>query len=122
MRNAPYLITYGDRFAGDLRGIEQMLTGPLAGAFGGVHILPFYERIDGADAGAADLAFLMVMMSSLGPSIGFDHGSPVSPRYQAPFAFTGVLHEVVIQANPERFPGEHAEADEATARAEMNRQ
>ena len=78
--------------------------------------------IDGADAGAADLAFLMVMMSSLGPSIGFDHGSPVSPRYQAPFAFTGVLHEVVIQANPERFPGEHAAADEATARAEMNRQ
>jgi len=51
MRNAPYLITYGDRFAGDLRGIEQMLNGPLAGAFGGVHILPFYERIDGADAG-----------------------------------------------------------------------
>ena len=51
MRNAPFLITYGDRFAGDLRGIEQMLNGPLAGAFGGVHILPFYERIDGADAG-----------------------------------------------------------------------
>jgi len=51
MRNAPLLITYADRFAGDLRGIAQMLNGPLAGAFGGVHILPFYERIDGADAG-----------------------------------------------------------------------
>jgi sucrose phosphorylase len=51
MRNAPLLITYADRFAGDLRGIAQMLNGPLAGAFGGVHVLPFYERIDGADAG-----------------------------------------------------------------------
>ena len=78
--------------------------------------------IDGADAGGVDLPFLMVMMSSLGPSIGYDHGSPVSPRYQSPFAFTGTLHEVVVQANPERFPGDDAAADKAIARAEMNRQ
>ena len=78
--------------------------------------------VDGETAGHIELPFLMIMMSSLGPSIGFDHGSAVSPRYRAPFAFTGTLHEIVIQANPERFPGEDAAADVAVARAEMNRQ
>ncbi len=51
MLNRPQLITYADRLAGDLRGVAQMLRGPLAGAFGGVHILPFFVPIDGADAG-----------------------------------------------------------------------
>ena len=37
------------------------------------------------------------MMSSVGPSVGYDHGSAVSTRYEAPFPFTGTLHEVVIQ-------------------------
>jgi arylsulfatase len=57
-------------------------------------------------------------MSSIGPSVGFDHGSPVSPRYEAPFAFTGTIHEVVIQASPERIAG----AAKAQADAEMSRQ
>jgi hypothetical protein len=39
----------------------------------------------------------MRMMSSVGPSIAYDHGSAVSNRYEAPFPFTGTLHEVVIQ-------------------------
>lgn len=51
MRNSPQLITYADRLAGDLRGVLQLLKGPFAGAFGGVHILPFFDPIDGADAG-----------------------------------------------------------------------
>ena len=78
--------------------------------------------VDGVTVGGADLGFLMIMMSSVGPSIGFDHGSPVSPRYTAPYPFTGTLHEIVIQANPERFPGDQREVDEAIARAEMHRQ
>lgn len=51
MRNAPQLITYADRLAGDLQGLRELLDGPLAGVFGGVHVLPFYDPIDGADAG-----------------------------------------------------------------------
>ena len=51
MRNSPQLITYADRLAGDLQGVLQLLEGPFAGAFGGVHILPFFDPIDGADAG-----------------------------------------------------------------------
>lgn len=47
----PQLIAYGDRLAGDLAGLRHLLDGDLAGAFAGVHVLPFYEPIDGADAG-----------------------------------------------------------------------
>ena len=74
--------------------------------------------VDGTDAGSAPLSLFMRMMSSTGPSIGADHGSPVSPRYHAPFAFTGTLHEIVIQASPERF----GDVGETVARAEMSRQ
>ena len=51
LRNRPHLITYVDRLAGDLEGLGTVLRGPLAGAFGGVHLLPFFPPIDGADAG-----------------------------------------------------------------------
>lgn len=45
------LITYADRLGGDLPGLRDVLNGPLAGLFGGVHILPFFTPYDGADAG-----------------------------------------------------------------------
>ncbi|MGV0961249.1 MAG: sucrose phosphorylase [Limnohabitans sp.] len=52
MRNQVQLITYVDRFGGQtLTELQQLLTGPLEGAVGGVHLLPFFHKIDGADAG-----------------------------------------------------------------------
>lgn len=52
MRNGVQLITYVDRFGGgDLSTLNDLLTGPLAGVFTGVHILPFYRPFDRADAG-----------------------------------------------------------------------
>src|SRR5689334_1912078 len=51
MRNAVQLICYADRFGGTLAGLRELLAGPLAGLFGGVHLLPFFHPIDGADAG-----------------------------------------------------------------------
>ncbi|MBT8239906.1 MAG: sucrose phosphorylase, partial [Acidimicrobiia bacterium] len=51
MRNQTHLITYVDRLAGDLAGLHSLLHGPLAGVFGGVHLLPFFDPIDGSDAG-----------------------------------------------------------------------
>jgi sucrose phosphorylase len=45
------LIAYADRLGGDLTGLRDVLDGPLAGLFGGVHILPFFRPFDGADAG-----------------------------------------------------------------------
>ncbi|MGZ4649204.1 MAG: sucrose phosphorylase [Kineosporiaceae bacterium] len=51
MKNEVQLITYADRLAGDLAGLRDLLTGRLAGLFGGVHVLPFFRPYDGADAG-----------------------------------------------------------------------
>jgi sucrose phosphorylase len=59
MKNQVQLITYVDRLGGqrdgaDLIRLRKLLTqpgSPLAGVFGGVHLLPFFHAIDGADAG-----------------------------------------------------------------------
>jgi arylsulfatase len=74
--------------------------------------------VDGNEAGRVDLPFYMRMISSVGPSIGYDHGSAVSDRYQAPFPFSGTLHEVEIQL----LSRASVEAEDALARAEMARQ
>lgn len=54
MKNQVQLITYVDRLGGGgLDDLRSLLAegGPLAGLFGGVHLLPFFHPIDGADAG-----------------------------------------------------------------------
>ncbi|MFN3860694.1 MAG: sucrose phosphorylase [Roseateles sp.] len=59
MKNQVQLITYVDRLGGrrdgaDLARLRTLLTdpaSPLHGVFGGVHLLPFFHAIDGADAG-----------------------------------------------------------------------
>ncbi|MBT9495441.1 MAG: sucrose phosphorylase [Paucibacter sp.] len=58
MKNQVQLITYVDRLGGrldgqDLQRLRALLApgGALAGLFGGVHLLPFFHAIDGADAG-----------------------------------------------------------------------
>lgn len=51
MSTAPQLITYVDRLGGDLRGLAHVLNEEFGGVFEGVHLLPFYPPIDGADAG-----------------------------------------------------------------------
>jgi arylsulfatase A-like enzyme len=74
--------------------------------------------VDGVDAGQAELPLFMRMMSSVGASVGYDHGSAVSPRYRAPFPFTGTLHAVEIQLLTRPAEG----TAEAEARTEMARQ
>ena len=74
--------------------------------------------IDGEPCGRADIPFYMRMVSSVGSSIGEDHGSAVSARYQAPFAYSGALHEVVIQLPQRSSRSEQA----ATAKSEMAKQ
>jgi sucrose phosphorylase len=59
MKNQVQLITYVDRLGGrrdggDLARLKRLLcepSAPLHGVFGGVHLLPFFHAIDGADAG-----------------------------------------------------------------------
>src|ERR1700683_118328 len=53
MKNQVQLITYVDRLSGG--GFRELVAlrgdAPLAGVFGGVHLLPFFWPLDGADAG-----------------------------------------------------------------------
>ncbi|MFI7542288.1 alpha-amylase family glycosyl hydrolase [Actinoplanes sp. NPDC049599] len=51
MRRQVQLIAYADRLGGSLPALGRLLDGPLAGLFGGVHVLPFFDPYDGADAG-----------------------------------------------------------------------
>ena len=52
MKNQVQLITYVDRLSGGgFTELAALLRGPMGGLFGGVHLLPFFEPIDGADAG-----------------------------------------------------------------------
>lgn len=74
--------------------------------------------VNDTPAGATQLPLFMRMMSSVGPSVAYDHGSAVSARYTAPFPFEGRLHEVEIQL----LSRQDAEARDAEAAAEMSRQ
>src|SRR3990172_8571258 len=66
MRNCVHLITYANRLGGDLlEDLHRLLDGPLKGILGGVHILPFFYPIDGADTG-----FDPIGHSTVDPSIG----------------------------------------------------
>jgi len=52
VKNQVQLITYVDRLtAGGIKDLAALLDGPLAGVFGGAHLLPFFNPIDGSDAG-----------------------------------------------------------------------
>lgn len=55
VRNQAQLITYPDSLGGDLSALYRALTGPLAGLFGGVHILPFYPS--SGDRGFAPITY-----------------------------------------------------------------
>jgi arylsulfatase len=73
--------------------------------------------IDGEACAQAELPLMMMMVSSVGASVGQDHGLPVSDRYAGPFAFTGTLHGVDIELG-----SRDSAEDAAQARAAMARQ
>jgi arylsulfatase len=74
--------------------------------------------VDGAEVGSMDVPFAMRMISSVGASVGYDHGSPVSTAYDGEFPFEGRLERVDIQLIS---PGSSDEAAVAE-RATMSRQ
>jgi hypothetical protein len=71
--------------------------------------------IDGAEVGTMHLSAVMGIMSSVGPSVGFDNGSAVSDRYRAPNPFQGRLRAVHVDADPS---GSHRPDEEAISLSE----
>lgn len=77
MRNQVQLIAYADRLGGSLADLGRILRDEFAGAFGGVHVLPFFEPFDGADAG-----FDPVDHTQVDPRLGsWDDVRELSQRY-----------------------------------------
>lgn len=74
--------------------------------------------IDDTPAGSGTIPWLMGTISSVGPSIGYDAGSTVSPEYEGPFAFSGTLDQIDIQLVSRR----DQLAKEAQMKEEMSRQ
>lgn len=75
--------------------------------------------IDDEPVGSVEIPFAMFLMSSIGPSVGLDHGSAVSPRYRAPFPFEGDLHRVDVQLVSDRPSADAVAADERAAMAKQ---
>jgi arylsulfatase len=65
--------------------------------------------IDGEEVGSMHVPAVMRIISSVGPSVGYDHGSPVSDRYASPNPFVGRLRAVHIDTDPS---GKHRPDDE----------
>jgi arylsulfatase len=61
------------------------------------------------------------VVSSVGGSVGYDHGMPVSDRYESSFPFEGILHAVDIELVGK---SRHQERDVAAAegRSALGRQ
>jgi arylsulfatase len=74
--------------------------------------------VDGTPCGSVGVPLVLGILSSIGPSVGFDHGSAVSDAYDAPFAFEGTLGRLDIQLVS---PG-GADVDAAEERSTMSRQ
>jgi len=74
--------------------------------------------IDGQACGRETIPLYLVTFTSVGASVGEDHGSAVSGRYSAPFAFMGTLHDVTVQLPN----GRDVSSDDATAKSEWSRQ
>lgn len=97
MKNQVQLITYIDRLGGGgITDLAALLDGPLAGVFGGVHLLPFFHPIDGSDAGFDPIDHTLVDprlgtwkdLGRIGGSLDVmadlivNHVSALSPQFQ----------------------------------------
>jgi sucrose phosphorylase len=127
MKNQVQLITYVDRLGGGtLADLQALLRGPLAGLFGGVHLLPFFDAIDGADAGFDPIDHTRVDprlgdwddIAALGREVDLmadvivNHMSSDSPQFRD-FAARGrdSAHDGLFLTWDRVFPGGATEAD-----------
>lgn len=94
MKNKVHLITYVDRLGGGgLADLHALLAGPLDAVFGAVHLLPFYDPIDGADAG-----FDPIDHTRVDPRLGdWSHIKDLAADF-------GVMADVIVNHISDRSP------------------
>jgi sucrose phosphorylase len=94
MKNKVQLIVYIDRCGGGgIADLHALLRGPLAGLFGGVHLLPFFHPIDGADAG-----FDPIDHTQVDPRLGsWDDLKSLSQEFE-------VMADVIVNHMSDRSP------------------
>jgi len=74
--------------------------------------------IDGSEVGSLPIPFVMRTMSSVGPSVAYDHGSPVAAGYahrRDGYPFEGDIDRVEIRLISPRKPDDVAEAERRQA-------
>ncbi|MFM8848573.1 MAG: arylsulfatase [Actinomycetota bacterium] len=74
--------------------------------------------IDGSEVGSLPIPFVMRTMSSVGPSVAYDHGSPVAAGYahrRDGYPFEGDIDRVEIRLISPRQPDDVAEAERRQA-------
>ncbi|WP_058749378.1 sucrose phosphorylase [Curtobacterium oceanosedimentum] len=75
IENKPMLITYADGLGGDLLTLRKVLDDELRGAFGGVHVLPFYRS-------SGDRGFAVIDYDDVDPAFGtWDDIDALADRY-----------------------------------------
>jgi arylsulfatase len=74
--------------------------------------------VDGHPVGQADFAATVPITYGLGGGVvcGADPGSPVTPAYVPPFAFTGLLEEVTVEVSGAPIPDGAAELRQILSR------
>ncbi len=63
IQNQAMLITYADTLGGDLKHLNQVMEHYFAGAFGGIHVLPFFPS-------SGDRGFAVIHYDSVDPRFG----------------------------------------------------
>lgn len=127
------LFVEGDRLVfdyncfGDHHVVESTVAVPVGASVVGLRFRREGEGgratlvVDGVDAGQLQVPFVMRIISSVGASVGSDHGSPVSDRYEGANAFGGTIERIDVQL---RSPGATEEGELAAVdqRVSLSRQ
>ena len=127
------LFVEGDRLVFDYNafGDHQVAVGAAPVPVGRVELGVRFRRtgrggtatvvVDGEACGDVEVPFAMRIVSSTGALVGRDQRHGVSPRYQGPYPFGGVLEEVEVQLVDPHAAHDH-DAAAADGRATMGRQ
>lgn len=88
--NKAMLITYPDSLGHDLKDLDRVLEGPIRGAFGGVHILPFFPS-------SGDRGFSPITYRQVDPAFGsWEDVDRIGRKYYLMFDY--MINHISVQS------------------------